>query len=621
MGVSLFGVSVTTKIFLEPTGGLLWCTQIIIATFFMSGVISHYQQLHAYATNHEKPKARRLLARVMLVVMSAGVGSILHMMGYSVGINTMMFMNLGLFLMLIPIFDTDINWFEVSVRVAILGLFWSEYNVGFMQGSRYPVSLLMIAGWLVFARLYGHQDHPSAIPAFLLLISFAIGFWVMLPPFSAPSDRLKLQVNGIIMFIALAIITIYLWMRRYRARLRNIELEQIASYDQLTNAGTYAQYQSYIVKAFKAAKAEQTPFTMVSVDIDHFKQINDYYGHLAGNAVLIGAATTLDDVLSRSGLPYYIYRTGGEEFSILFPDASPDDVLPTVKACWKGVRKGHYTYKNQDIAVTISMGVTAIAPTDMVVDDIIKRADDNLYLSKHAGRDTITVEGETLYARTDRELVMAYIYFTQPIISAQNEQRYRNELLLRMYDHERERWVLPDMFDISVDTQINLMQRTLAQTSTRRISVNLTTAQFSDLSVAQRIVDFAKSKEGPDELTVEITDVPELNVMRDVTALYRTGRVRVMIDDVGSDNSYEVVNKLLPYVDGVKFAMQNLRRTQSAVLMEERVAFWAQIAKENDLTFVLEGIESKEEFEHYRDQYGVDLFQGYYFSKPALPRL
>jgi predicted signal transduction protein with EAL and GGDEF domain len=100
----------------------------------------------------------------------------------------------------------------------------------------------------------------------------------------------------------------------------------------------------------------------------------------------------------------------------------------------------------------------------------------------------------------------------------------------------------------------------LAASSIRRIAINLTTAEFSDERVAEALTAFKNEQGGPDELTIEATDVPDTLTMRQITAIYRAGGVRVDIDDVGSDNSFEVVRGLLPYVDGVKFAMQNLRK-------------------------------------------------------------
>ncbi|WP_407894152.1 diguanylate cyclase domain-containing protein [Lacticaseibacillus sp. N501-2] len=621
MTMNVFGVHVVMVMHLAVVAWPLWVAQILVAVFFTSGFIGHYQDLYDYAFSAERTAGKRWAARIGLMVMSIGVGMTLHLMGYVVGNNTVMFHNVGLFLVLFPLLDSGISWWEVAIRAGALLSVWMMHHSQALSSPQYDLSLLLLVIGFVVMRRYRVYIRKTLWASIGMFAYAGIIFWALLPAFSAPSDRLFIMIRSIIMFIAIAGMAAMLWIREHNADMKNARLRKLANYDQLTNAKTYSLYQRDLTHWFDTTRAAGQPLSLVALDIDHFKQINDHYGHLAGNAVLIGVATTLSEVLARFGDSHQIYRTGGEEFNIVFPDKKPDAVVSIITACWEAVRKSHYTYENFDIAVTLSMGMTAVRPEDTSIDDTYKRADDNLYLSKHAGRDTITVEGETVYSRNDQDMIATYSYFTQGIMQVTTGQphRYRNELLLRLFDHEHDRWVLPDMFDISVETQISLIQKALAMTSIRRLAVNLTTAQFSDEAVAEKLSAFATSKQGPDELTVEITDVPDILTTRQITAIYRAHGVRIDIDDVGSDNSYEVVHDLLPYVDGVKFAMQNLRHDNPTKLMRERIAFWVKVAKQTHLDFILEGVENAEEVAYAKDQLGVEFFQGYYYSKPSLP--
>lgn len=426
------------------------------------------------------------------------------------------------------------------------------------------------------------------------------------------------------MYDAMTLVAIQFWQHEYHEAAKNARMQALANYDQLTNAKTYSLYQHDVTRMFQNARETQSALTLVALDIDHFKQINDHYGHLAGNSILIGIAAKLGEVLSQYHQAHQIYRTGGEEFNVVFPHQTPAEVAPIMTQCWETIRKYHFKYETYEVPITISIGITAMKPEDHTIDDTYKRADDNLYLSKHAGRDTITIEGETMHSDNEHDLIATYTFFKQGIMQVQTDQEpviYRNELLLRMYDHEHDRWILPEMFDISVRTQIDLISKVLAVSSTRRVAINLTNAQFSDPEIAKALTGFCQSEEGPDELAVEITDVPDLKTTRNISAIYRAGGIRIDIDDVGSDNSYELVQHLLPYVDGVKFAMQNLRRENSAAQMQERIEFWAQIAKQNELVFILEGVENAAEVHFAHDQLGIQLFQGYYYNKPGLPEL
>ncbi|KRM55789.1 sensor domain-containing diguanylate cyclase [Lacticaseibacillus sharpeae] len=611
-------IAMTMNLIMQPLS--LWLAQIIVGVFFISGFIRHYQNIYHDAFLDEN-YAHRTLARLALMVLSIGVGFMLHMIGYMT-INTgLMFHNLGLFLLVFTLLDADINLAELSARTAALLLVWLMHHSGHFDRPEFWLSIVLLAIGFVALRKWRRPIRAHLWASIAVFTYCAVIFWTLLPPFTIPEDAMWITIRGIIMFVAYGTMAAFLWHREHLLTIKREQLQKLADFDQLTNAKTYSLYQHDVTDMFEQTRAEGKPMSLTALDIDHFKQINDHYGHLAGNAVLIGVARTLNETLNKYGDSHQIYRTGGEEFNIAFPGQAPADVLPIITDCWNAVRKEHYQYEGFDIGVTLSMGLTQVCADDVTIDDTYKRADDNLYLSKRAGRDTITVEGETVQTRAQHDLIATYTYFTQGImqVGPETATRYRNELLLRMFDHEHDRWILPDMFDISVATQINLLQKTIDMTDIGRMSINLTLAQFMDEAVARSLVDFSNNDAQLEELIVEITDVPDAAIMRQISAIYRAGGVHIFIDDVGSDNSYEVVRKLLPYVDGVKFAMQNLRKETSADSMRERITFWHQIATDKHIEFVLEGVENSNEVEYARDELGITLMQGYYYNKPGLP--
>ncbi|GEO46685.1 EAL domain-containing protein [Companilactobacillus kimchii] len=156
----------------------------------------------------------------------------------------------------------------------------------------------------------------------------------------------------------------------------------------------------------------------------------------------------------------------------------------------------------------------------------------------------------------------------------------------------------------------------MSNTEIQNFNLNLTAKQFEDIDVAEALTQFAKSSEGPNKLTIEITDLKDSQTTRRISALYRSADIKIMIDDVGSDNSFELVRGALPYVNGMKFAMQNLRKTNSEKELAERVAFWNQIAQEQNLDFILEGVETETDLLMAK-KLGVSRVQGYFFGKPA----
>lgn len=173
-------------------------------------------------------------------------------------------------------------------------------------------------------RRFRHQLRHTVWGSMAIFAYNGLVFWTLLPTFSAPGDRITIEFRAIAMFMAIAGAATLFWIRQHRSAVKNARLSQLA--DQLTNAKTYALYQADLTRFFEAARQADQPLSLVALDIDHFKQINDHYGHLAGNTILIGVATTLSEGLAKYGDAHHIYRTGGEEFNIVFPDMQPQQV-------------------------------------------------------------------------------------------------------------------------------------------------------------------------------------------------------------------------------------------------------------------------------------------------------
>ena len=212
-------------------------------------------------------------------------------------------------------------------------------------------------------------------------------------------------------------------------------------------------------------------------------------------------------------------------------------------------------------------------------------------------------------------------FFEQEIIdvTSTGNSKWGAELLLRAKNPRNQQWELPNRFDISVEQQISFITEVLIRDrALKRMTINLTLAQFSNSNTANSLAGFTTATYGPETLIIEITTVPDLSTIRRVTALYRAAGVKIYIDDVGSDNSYELVRKILPYIDGVKFAIQNLREEEPIDRIQERVAFWIEIADNAGIDFILEGVETAEDVAFAR-HLGVTHFQGFYFGKPVLP--
>jgi len=160
-----------------------------------------------------------------------------------------------------------------------------------------------------------------------------------------------------------------------------------ATHDKLTKTYNYDAFDSDFRDLFK----NDPKFTMMMFDIDHFKTINDTYGHLAGDKVLQNVVDIVQTVIDNNDPRIKLYRTGGEEFNIIFPNYEVDKTDKIVKEVFDAVNHSVTVYKHNPISLTISIGVSEISNSDMTVNDFYSRVDKALYQSKRSGRRAITI--------------------------------------------------------------------------------------------------------------------------------------------------------------------------------------------------------------------------------------
>ncbi|WP_461213562.1 GGDEF domain-containing protein [Lacticaseibacillus sp. GG6-2] len=188
-----------------------------------------------------------------------------------------------------------------------------------------------------------------------------------------------------------------------RQREQQAQLREEARIDELTGLNNFRVFNEDLLAAYQQAKAQKSYFAVYTLDIDHFKQVNDQYGHLIGNNVLERVAKTLR--LIAADLPYAgvrCYRTGGEEFSFILPKITPD-CNDAKNIAWRVHDElGKLRFNAEDgreFQISVSLGETRSLLDDQNYLDIYRRADQYLYKSKNSGRDTITINGTTLPQR------------------------------------------------------------------------------------------------------------------------------------------------------------------------------------------------------------------------------
>ncbi len=174
-------------------------------------------------------------------------------------------------------------------------------------------------------------------------------------------------------------------------KLLETQLQQQVRQDQLTGISNRLHFKEASELEWRRCKRNQQPFSLILLDIDEFKNYNDTYGHVAGDACLIQVANMLSTVVGRAG--DLVARYGGEEFVILLPETNAAGAAHIAGLVRQRLQEQQIPHCGSTVSsyVTVSMGVATYLPSaSLQVDDVIQAADEALYESKRQGRDRLT---------------------------------------------------------------------------------------------------------------------------------------------------------------------------------------------------------------------------------------
>ena len=168
-------------------------------------------------------------------------------------------------------------------------------------------------------------------------------------------------------------------------------IEEISITDGLTNIYNRRYFDEIFPKIINEAKRKNELVAFVFMDIDHFKQYNDNYGHQKGDEVLINFAACLKQSLHRSS--DYTFRLGGEEFAVVYQMETKEKAVEFANNLRKNIEnlKIEHKYSSVSSYITASMGLICKNANEIVIDEIYKQADDLLYQAKRSGRNQVKV--------------------------------------------------------------------------------------------------------------------------------------------------------------------------------------------------------------------------------------
>jgi two-component system, cell cycle response regulator len=168
-----------------------------------------------------------------------------------------------------------------------------------------------------------------------------------------------------------------------------------ATHDPLTGLWNRGEILNFLRRELVRADRERRPLAIVIVDVDHFKKLNDTFGHLAGDSVLKEIGKRL-----QSGVRVYdgIGRYGGEEFLLVLPGCDLKPATARAESLRSLVSDKPITVSSTEVTVTVSLGVTALCSSDGTLEEVLQRADAAMYEAKAKGRNR--VEGISKASKT-----------------------------------------------------------------------------------------------------------------------------------------------------------------------------------------------------------------------------
>jgi len=414
------------------------------------------------------------------------------------------------------------------------------------------------------------------------------------------------------------------------------EVERLAHYDSLTGLSNRHRFQKQLEKALKEITKDGKQLTLLNIDLDRFKEVNDTLGHSFGDALLRIVA----DRLRKSVRPIdLVARFGGDEFCVLLqPSENLPDVELIAKRIIKSIQKP-YLIENHTVYVGASVGIS-VAPGDAkTAEDLLKYGDLAMYRSKTMGRGEAVwfkceMQEELLKKRRiENEMRDAlaseqFVVFYQPIIDARDQRVVCCEALLR-WRHPKRGFIPPPEF-IPVAEETGLIvelgkwvlqqacRDALSWPSHVRVAVNLSPRQFQQADVTDMVrATLSAACFPPDRLEIEIT---ETILMQDTQATARkietlnTMGVRLSLDDFGTGYSSLSYLNRFP-VKKVKIDHSFTKQLIDSPKTRAIVGAIAQLARDLDIEVVAEGVETNSQLATLASK-NVFLIQGFLFSQP-----
>ncbi|CAH3740972.1 putative bifunctional diguanylate cyclase/phosphodiesterase [Enterobacter asburiae] len=419
----------------------------------------------------------------------------------------------------------------------------------------------------------------------------------------------------------------------------NRQLELQARFDALTGLANRHQMDLRMQDCLRSALLSKKPFAVIFLNVDHFKRVNDTWGHGVGDELLIAVAQRITARLTRE---MTLARLGGDAFILLVPECDDDRLNALVTALLEDVRRP-LSVCGHTLSTTISAGVSLYPQDGETLHELKLKADAALHRVKEEGRNGWAIYRAEMSTAIPakpgflQELSQAlerdqFELWYQPTWHAEDKTIHGFEALLR-WRHPEQGVVLPNLFIPSLEQTglIIPVGNWAIEAACRQLhfwteqgfsqwtlSLNLSPIQFEQPDIFQIVSSMLeKYSLSPSRLILEVTESTALkNLDRSIELLnaFNHAGIVVSIDDFGTGYSNLLMLSVLPAKElkiDRSFVTSMLENEKSYKLVETIIS----IARTMEMNVVAEGIETEEQ-QAVLTRLGCDYLQGYLFSRP-----
>ena len=416
---------------------------------------------------------------------------------------------------------------------------------------------------------------------------------------------------------------------------RMLAISKLARTDEMTGLANRRAFMHAATELFDMTDFEYSGLSLMIIDLDHFKPLNDQYGHAVGDEILQTVAKRIEELPMISAAA----RLGGDEFAVLFKtiedNQSVDHVIDYLHAKITGDVRGEAGL----ISIGASVGYAECGTLDQTLTGLLKSADTAMRRAKSgrlgwavfnpridsAALANSQLELELKTAIKDGQIKAAI----QPIANAKSREIVAYELLARWTDSVFDRDPSPKDF-IPIAEKLGLLNEMLwvtlnealahLQLDNQRLAINVSPAQLIASDFLETLVNvLGRHQVSPSSITIEITEeVAFRNVDRNIAILQeaRDMGIEIALDDFGTGYSSLSMLDTLP-LDKLKIDQSFVRKSDKSEQSKRILLAAIRLARQLGLSSCVEGIETQE-FAARVAVLGADHIQGYWLGRPQL---